>query len=54
MSKDFYIKAVAGGGDMLKSVYDTDVDGVVDSAERIQIVVRNSTPPQKSTGVSMG
>jgi len=30
-------------GDMLKSVYDTDVDGVVDSAERIQIVVRNST-----------
>ena len=43
MSKDFYIKAVAGGGDMLKSVYDTDVDGVVDSAERIQIVVRNST-----------
>lgn len=43
MSKDFYIKAIAGGGDMLKSVYDTDVDGVVDSAERIQIVVRNST-----------
>ena len=43
MSKDFYIKATAGGGDMLKSVYDTDVDGVVDSAERIQIVVRNST-----------
>lgn len=30
-------------GDMLTSVYDTDVDGVVDSAERIQIVVRNST-----------
>jgi hypothetical protein len=30
-------------GDMLISVYDTDVDGVVDSAERIQIVVRNST-----------
>lgn len=30
-------------GDMLQSVYDTDVDGVVDSAERIQIVVRNST-----------
>lgn len=43
MSKDFYIKAIAGGGDMLKSVYDTDVDGVVDSAERIQIVVRNLT-----------
>ena len=30
-------------GDMLISTYDTDVDGVVDSAERIQIVVRNST-----------
>lgn len=30
-------------GDMLASIYDTDVDGVVDSAERIQIVVRNST-----------
>lgn len=30
-------------GDMLQSVYDTDVDGVVDSAERIEIVVRNST-----------
>ena len=30
-------------GDMLTSVYDTDVDGVVDSAERIEIVVRNST-----------
>lgn len=30
-------------GDMLKSVYDTDADGVVDSAERIEIVVRNST-----------
>ena len=43
MSNDFYIKAIAGGGDMLKSVYDTDVDGVVDSAERIQIVVRNLT-----------
>ena len=33
----------AGVGDMTKAVYDTDVDGVVDSAERIQIVVRNST-----------
>lgn len=30
-------------GDMLIATYDTDVDGVVDSAERIQIVVRNST-----------
>jgi len=34
---------IALKGDMFKSVYDTDVDGVVDSAERIQIVVRNST-----------
>lgn len=30
-------------GDMLKSVYDTDADGVVDAAERIEIIVRNST-----------
>lgn len=30
-------------GDMTKSVYDTDNDGIVDSAERVQIVVRNST-----------
>lgn len=30
-------------GDMLTSVYDTDADGVVDQAERIEIVVRNST-----------
>lgn len=30
-------------GDMTKAEYDTDDDGVVDSAERIQIVVRNST-----------
>lgn len=28
-------------GDMTKAVYDTDADGVVDSAERVQIVVRN-------------
>ena len=34
---------LSGYGDMFKSVYDTDVDGVVDSSERIQIVVRNST-----------
>ena len=32
-----------GGGDMYKSTYDVDNDGVVDSAERIQIIVRNST-----------
>jgi len=30
-------------GDMFKSVYDTDADGVVDKAERIEIIVRNST-----------
>jgi hypothetical protein len=30
-------------GDMLKSVYDTDDDGIVDKAESIQIIVRNST-----------
>jgi hypothetical protein len=35
--------AIAGGGDMLKSVYDTDNDGIVDIAETVQIVVRNST-----------
>jgi hypothetical protein len=32
-----------GGGDMLKATYDVDNDGVVDSAEAIQIIVRNST-----------
>ena len=35
--------AIAGGGDMLKSTYDTDNDGIVDSAETVQIIVRNST-----------
>ncbi len=30
-------------GDMLKAVYDYDDDGVVDSAERTEIIVRNST-----------
>lgn len=30
-------------GDMLKSEYDTDEDGVVDSAEREQIAVKNNT-----------
>lgn len=30
-------------GNMLKSVYDTDDDGTVDAAERIEIIVRNST-----------
>jgi len=32
-----------GGGDMFKSVYDIDNDGVVDKAETVQIIVRNST-----------
>ena len=32
-----------GGGDMYKSTYDVDNDGVVDSAETTQIIVRNST-----------
>jgi hypothetical protein len=32
-----------GTGDMSKSTYDVDNDGVVDSAEAIQIIVRNST-----------
>jgi len=32
-----------GGGDMLKATYDVDNDGTVDSAERIEIIVRNST-----------
>jgi hypothetical protein len=35
--------AAGGGGDMLKSTYDVDNDGVVDSAETTQIIVRNST-----------
>lgn len=30
-------------GDMLKSVYDTDDDGIVDSSEKTEIIVRNST-----------
>jgi hypothetical protein len=32
-----------GGGDMYKSVYDTDNDGSVDKSETVQIIVRNST-----------
>jgi hypothetical protein len=35
--------SVGGGGDMLRATYDVDNDGVVDSAETIQIIVRNST-----------
>ena len=31
------------GGDMLKSVYDIDNDGVVDSSERLEFIARNST-----------
>ena len=34
---------LSGFGDMFKSVYDTDNDGIVDKAETIQIIVRNST-----------
>jgi hypothetical protein len=37
------ISASSGSGDMLKSTYDTDNDGVVDQAECVQIIVRNST-----------
>ena len=33
----------SSGGDMLKSVYDTDNTGVVDNAEAIKIIGRNST-----------
>jgi len=33
----------AGSGDMLKSTYDVDNDGIVDKAERVEIIVRNST-----------
>lgn len=36
-------KPMSGGGDMSKSTYDTDNDGVVDAAETIRIIVRNST-----------
>ena len=32
-----------GGGDMFKATYDIDNDGVVDSAETVKIIVRNST-----------
>jgi hypothetical protein len=34
---------LSGFGDMFKSVYDTDNDGIVDKAETVQIIVRNST-----------
>ena len=37
-------------GDMLKSVYDIDEDGVVDSAEREQIAVKNNTGATLSKG----
>jgi hypothetical protein len=35
--------APGGGGDMLKSTYDVDNDGIVDGSETTQIIVRNST-----------
>ena len=34
---------LSGYGDMFKSTYDTDNDGIVDKAETVQIIVRNST-----------
>jgi hypothetical protein len=37
------IISAGGGGDMLQATYDVDNDGVVDSAERTEIIVRNST-----------
>ena len=37
------IISAGGGGDMLRATYDVDNDGVVDSAERTEIIVRNST-----------
>lgn len=44
---NFQLVTVGGGGtgsgDMLKSTYDVDNDGIVDKAERIEIIVRNST-----------
>lgn len=33
----------SGSGDMLKSVYDTDNNGIVDNAERMTTIARNST-----------
>jgi len=41
-----WINASVGGGgagDMYKSIYDTDNDGVVDASETVRIIVRNST-----------
>jgi hypothetical protein len=38
-----WVLETLGGGDMFKSVYDTDNDGNVDKAETVQIIVRNST-----------
>jgi hypothetical protein len=35
--------SASGVGDMTKAVYDTDNDGIVDKAETVQIIVRNST-----------
>jgi hypothetical protein len=43
LAADYTWKALSGGGDMSKSTYDTDNDGVVDAAETIRIIVRNST-----------
>ena len=40
---DLIAKSSGGSGDMLKATYDIDDDGVVDSAETVKIIVRNST-----------
>lgn len=40
---DYGTGSGGGTGDMTKAVYDTDNDGVVDSSETVQIIVRNST-----------
>jgi len=42
---NFQLTTLGGGGsgDMTKAIYDVDNDGVVDSAERTEIIVRNST-----------
>jgi len=42
-TQDLSADRIYNVGDMLKSVYDTDDDGTVDSAETIRIIVRNST-----------
>lgn len=38
-----WVDPPTGTGDMTRAVYDTDLDGVVDAAEREQILVKNGT-----------